>query len=107
MIVPGGGTGSRGSCERGSEGQIERGAGGLGTGGGGRSTLRRMSDKITWMTLERYDKAIALPDEAQWVERWPTYSGLAERLACDGPGGHAHERTGQHDENRPSVDGLM
>lgn len=30
------------------------------------------------------------------------YRGLAERLACDGPVGHAQEGTGQHDEITPS-----
>lgn len=39
MVVPGGGTGSRGGSERGSEGEVEGGAGGIGTGGGGRGTL--------------------------------------------------------------------
>lgn len=30
------------------------------------------------------------------------YRGLAERLACDGPGGHARKGTGQHVEFKPS-----
>lgn len=30
------------------------------------------------------------------------YRGLAEHLACDGPGGHAHRGTCQHGGNKPS-----
>lgn len=45
MVVPRGGTGGRGGCEGGSEGEVERGAGGLGTGSRGRSTLWIMSVK--------------------------------------------------------------
>lgn len=30
------------------------------------------------------------------------YRGLAECLACDGPGGHAREGAGQHDGIKPS-----
>lgn len=45
MVVPCGGTGSRGGCERGSEGEVEGGAGGFSTGGGGRGTLSRIVSK--------------------------------------------------------------
>lgn len=47
MVVPRGGAGSRGGCERGSEGEVEGGAGGFGTGsGGGRTLLSIVSE--TW-----------------------------------------------------------
>ena len=49
VVVPRGGTGSRGGCERGSEGEVEGGAGGLGTGGGGGSTLSESLAKKTFL----------------------------------------------------------
>ena len=39
VVVPSGRTGSRGGCERGSEGEVEGGAGGFSTGSSGRCTL--------------------------------------------------------------------
>lgn len=39
VVVPSGGTGGGSSRERGSEGEVEGGASGLGAGGGGRRTL--------------------------------------------------------------------
>lgn len=39
VVIPGGGTGGGGGRERGSEGEVEGGASGLGAGGGGRRTL--------------------------------------------------------------------
>lgn len=51
----------------------------------------------------RTSEAIVLLGQGQWVvEMVEAYRGLAERLACDGPGGHAHQGTCQHDWNRPS-----
>jgi hypothetical protein len=41
------------------------------------------------------------PDSMGWRLK-EAYSGLAERLACDGPVGHAQEGTSQHGEIRPS-----
>lgn len=45
MVVPGGGTGSRGGSERGSEGEVEGGAGGISTSRGGRGTLSEIISK--------------------------------------------------------------
>lgn len=37
-----------------------------------------------------------------WTRVMRAYRGLADRLASEGPGGHARNGTAQHDEFRPS-----
>lgn len=69
MVVPGGGTGSRGGCERGSEGEVEGGAGGFGAGGGGRGTLSIESVSQAFRTQTEHCESIALVDRGQWVDQ--------------------------------------
>jgi hypothetical protein len=105
MVVPRGRTGSRGRCEGRSDCEVEGGAGGFGTGGGGRGTLSGMSVNGRKINGSRAGLAIALSVGTQWMD-WSVdeaYRGrLAERLACDGPGGHAQGGTCQHGEIEPS-----
>jgi len=64
-----GGAGSRGGCERGSEGEVEGGAGGFGAGGGGRGTLSsELVTKSLWRQIDHCE-SIALVDRGQWVGR--------------------------------------
>lgn len=69
MIVPCGGAGGRGGCERGSEGEVEGGAGGFGAGSSGRGTLLAELVKRVLQTLAEQGEAIALVGRGQWVSR--------------------------------------
>jgi hypothetical protein len=104
MVVPGGGTGSRGGSERGSESEVEGGAGGIGTGGGGRGTLSGFVSKthISHILKPYQSDCPFRRGSMDWTRVMRAYRGLADRLASKGPGGHARNGTAQHDEFRPS-----